>query len=181
MEAIRAHAEIAVVSSSREGVRALAARPLLDAVLIVGTTAEGKGVDLLRQMRAGGVSSTTVIVDDSVDPANLATAFHLRAYYIVKPVTPADLTAIVRLCAAAATRLQGAALDWANRYDLSAAEVDVLLGAALGEDACTTAARRGSSPLTVKTQVTGLLRKTADVRLADAALRLLRQIGGLNR
>jgi DNA-binding NarL/FixJ family response regulator len=56
------------------------------------------------------------------------------------------------------------------------AEVDLLIGAALGEDRETLAMRRNSSLGTVKVQIGSLLRKTGDRSVLEAATRLLREV-----
>jgi hypothetical protein len=74
-----------------------------------------------------------------------------------------------------ASRLETVAQRWANRYALSPAETDVLIGAALGEDRETIARRRESTLGTVKSQVEKLIDKTGDVGLLEAANRLVRE------
>jgi DNA-binding CsgD family transcriptional regulator len=73
-------------------------------------------------------------------------------------------------------RVSRGAAAWGAKYGLSAADVDILRRAALGETQAEIARRRGTSVQRVKTQAVHLLRRTRDGSLERAANRLLRDL-----
>jgi DNA-binding CsgD family transcriptional regulator len=116
-------------------------------------------------------------------PANLrATIRDLALAYaaeIVAAATSASLWELFEPEAdreALGERVSRAAAQWGAKYKLSAAEVDVLGRAALGETRAEIARRRGTSVQTVETQAARLLRRTRDESLEGAANRLLRDL-----
>lgn len=116
-------------------------------------------------------------------PANLhATLRDLALSYATEILAAIRSASIGELCErdaggqALRERVSLAAAEWAARYRLSEAEVDVLRRAALGETPPEIARRRGTSITTVGTQASRLLRRTKDESLERAANRLLRDL-----
>jgi DNA-binding NarL/FixJ family response regulator len=146
------------------------------ALVIDTDLADGRGLDLLRDFRRQHRFVPALVLTSSNTREDINRAFELRAHYLVAPATFEQLTLFAESVAAAAQDLASyAAQKWASAYALSPAEVDVLVGAAEGDDRSSLAKRRGTSPFTIKWHISSLLRKTGDSNLRAAANRLLRE------
>jgi DNA-binding NarL/FixJ family response regulator len=178
---LRPYCEIVIAGAVGEGLRALEERSVRWFGFIVDLgLPDGSGLDVLRRARKTHPSTPALVFTGSIESEYINAAFRVGARYLVKDETNGvDGDELVRFVLGAlplSNRLETGALDWGTRYGLTMAEVDLLIGAALGEDRETLAMRRNSSLGTVKVQIGSLLRKTGDRSVLEAATRLLREV-----
>jgi two-component system catabolic regulation response regulator CreB len=171
---LRRHGDVTIAATVRDAL--LAYRRTSDwAALIVDVgLPDGSGLRLLEELRPTCPELPALVITGALDPEHINGAYRLGARSLAKPVRPEDLDRFARSIVFA-SRLETVARRWAERYGLSPAETDVLIGAALGEDREAIARRRESTLGTVKSQVEKLIDKTGDLGLLEAANRLLRE------
>jgi DNA-binding NarL/FixJ family response regulator len=178
---IRPYGDVVAVGTVREGLRVLdqGAEPWSGFIVDVGLP-DGLGIDVLRRARTRYPGTPALVLTGSIEPTHINAACSLGALYMIKgEITLQPACEFLRFVLSAlplSGRLQHAARRWGTGYGLTMAELDVLVGAALGESRETVAERRGSALGTVKTQIASLLRKTGDSSLHEAATRLLHEV-----
>ncbi|MBX3185499.1 MAG: response regulator [Labilithrix sp.] len=173
------HGHAVVVGTLEEARGALASQSFSAVIVDVGLP-DGSGLELISEARAKDPEVAALVVSGGVDERRLATAHHLGASYLLKPVDAAELHLFaVRTRARVRTRtarVEAVVARWALVHELTEAETDVLRLAARGARRSQLASLRGVAPSTVKKQVQVLLGKTGDVSLESAVSRLLREV-----
>jgi DNA-binding NarL/FixJ family response regulator len=134
----------------------------------------GSGLSWLARERAARPFVPALVIGQ-VREASINAAFDLGASFVALPLVPHRVSAFLRIATSLPSRIAQTAESWRLRCRLSIAEADILRRAAIGENTTVIGLARGTSILTVKKQVVGLLQKTADDSLALAANRLIRE------
>ncbi len=173
--------EATVVNTAWQADAALAAQEPWDAFLFDIGLPDGSGLDVLERARHRYPGVPALVQTGRLEPDLVNRAFDLRAGMLMKPIVPARVEEFARAVVRAPgsslrSRIEALVAVWVQLYGLSPAEADVLRRGALGESRETIATSRGSSPLTVKKQVTNLLALTKDPTFGAAIERLLRAV-----
>ncbi len=170
---VRTYAEPIVAGTVREATRLLASANRWRAFFIDLGLPDGSGLEVLARARTTHPLTPAMILTGAAEPEAINAAHDLHADYVVKPPVAGRIDRFLRSAASFSTRLTTLAGAWAERYALSEAEADIVRRSALGEGTAAIAAARDSSRLTVKKQVSCLLRKTGDSSLHAAVYRLV--------
>jgi DNA-binding NarL/FixJ family response regulator len=171
---LQRHGDVTIASTVHDALIAYRSNSDWAALIVDVVLPDGSGLRLLEELRPSCPELPALVITGALDPEHINGAYRLGARSLAKPVRVEDLDRFARSIPFA-SRLETVARRWADRYGLSPAETDVLIGAALGEDRETIARRRESTLGTVKSQVEKLIDKTGDLGLLEAANRLLRE------
>ena len=134
---------------------------------------------MLGHARRAHPVTPAMLLTGYIDSAVVNAAYDLNAMCVAKPVESERIDRFLREGQSPVHAADFVVDAWILRYDLSAAEGEVLRKAILGDSKGDIAAARGSSMLTVKKQIANALKKTGDGSLLAAAQRLLREaLGG---
>jgi DNA-binding NarL/FixJ family response regulator len=172
---IRNYGDVTTANSAREALSARHRASDWAAFVVDVTLPDGSGLRVLEELRDDRRHVPALVLTGSLEPEHVNAAYRLNARYLVKPASVADIECFARSIPLA-YRLEAVVRGWADRYKLSPAEADILVGAAIGQDRESIAIRRKSSVATVKSQIAKLLEKTGDKGLLEAANRLLRDL-----
>lgn len=164
---------VAAASSAKDA-KALFSSHVWAALIVDIGLPDGTGLDVLADARARGFAGPALVFSGHHDAEEINRAFALDAQYLVKPATGAVLRTFIEKAVEGTTRSQ--AIDrWADRYNLTAAEVSILREAVVGKTREEIAQRRRTVVATTKRQITTLLGKTGDRSLLAAVTRLMRE------
>jgi DNA-binding NarL/FixJ family response regulator len=140
---------------------------------------DGSGIDVLAHARAAYPSTPALVMTGSTARSAIIGAYEHRAEFVLKPVVPRHIERFLATCAESFDARLAVVVDvWTTRYALSEAQSDILLRAARGARREAIARARGTTDLTVKTQIRSLLVKTGDDDLQGAVERVLRESAG---
>lgn len=181
--AIGRGAELLTARTLREGESALERGPAIGGIIVDACLPDGSGLDLVRSARRKRRDLKMLILSGCIDSQIIATAFEVGSALLPKPWPrgaierfAADSATYVGSAASLEKRIEMACDGEARERSLSRAERDILVLACLGHTTREMADARGTSELTVATQVRNLLRLTGDASLAAAVGRLLRLV-----
>jgi DNA-binding NarL/FixJ family response regulator len=175
---VRRRSQVVVVGTAREADALLADASSWSGMFLDVRLPDGSGLDVLRRARKAHPLTRAMVLTGVLEADAINVVHDLRGEYVVKPVATDRIERFSRQAASFSWRLESVAGTWAHRYGLSDAEENVLVRAAAGESRVAIADARGSSALTVKTQIANILRLTRDESLQAAVARLLRELSG---
>jgi DNA-binding NarL/FixJ family response regulator len=134
---------------------------------------DGSGFEIVRDAREAGVACEILVLTGVLDGELARQAHMLDATYLVKPCSMDALQKFVDRAMHDSTSVDVSL--WTKRYNLTPTEAQVLLSAAGGNRRKDLIQDRTLSSATVKQHVRNLLKKTGDLTLASASIRLLRE------
>jgi DNA-binding NarL/FixJ family response regulator len=172
------YGEMILASTARDAERVLGSEGRWSAFFIDVGLPDGSGLDLLAHARVDYPTTPAMVLTGCLEAGAINTTFDLGAEYVAKPVHKERITRFLMAHPEFSLRLQRAVETWRKRYALSEGETDVLGRSAAGETREAIAKVRHCAPLTVKTHVANLLKKTDDDSLFAAVGRLLRFVAG---
>ena len=176
-----------VARSSAEAMRHLRAARSWQGFLVDLMLPDGNGLDVLEAFRTAGAAAPALVVSGHLidDEKALRRAYQLDASPIPKPFAAMDLARFLHEVAEHAMRrkhferkVDARASAWRAEWKLSEGQTDILARAAKGQNKADIARDRDVSEYTVKTQISGLLKKTQYETLPEAVARLLRELAG---
>jgi DNA-binding NarL/FixJ family response regulator len=176
---LQAYGDTTVARTAADAMTALAAPTRWSAFFLDIGLPDGCGLEVLAAARNLHLPTPAVVLTGSHEPANINRAYDLGAQYLMKPIPASRLAAFLDHALDAHHRTARVVAAWAHRCDLSAADRDILLRAAMGEDRSVIAVARGTSPNTIKKQVARMLQKTGHDTLQLAVAALLREVVGV--
>lgn len=175
---VRAHGVAIVAGSASAATVLLAESSYWSGFLFDVGLPDGSGIDVLAAARPAHPTTPALMLTGNTDRETISAACLLGAAYLVKPFTrePIERFLLDATAAGLAARVERIVQAWVLRYELSAAQADVLRRGALGDDRKTLATARECSEQTINKHVTNLLALTGDASLHAAVERLLREL-----
>jgi DNA-binding NarL/FixJ family response regulator len=185
------------VGTVREGLDKLGAINHWAGVILDLCLPDGPGVRVLESMRETddrGQEVPVLVLTAFPDHPAVSAAYDLRAQFLEKPATLAQIEQFIRVAEAAERRrTEAVSLAehcpslWRNlvlsvverladEYHLSPVEREILVGSLCGQDRASMVAARNISPNTLKTQIRHLLLKTGETSLGHLRDRVLQSL-----
>jgi DNA-binding NarL/FixJ family response regulator len=174
--ALQPYGRVEHAATVGEGTRIVAAGDGWSALIIDVGLPDGNGLDVLARARAAGCNAPALVLTGIHDAATINRAFDLRARFLVKSGELAQIDGFIREALATERRIDDAVSSWAQRYDLSLTESEVLIATAQGCSRDAVISARGITRATFKRHVVNMLAKTGDTSLLYAVARLLREV-----
>lgn len=173
---LRSMGEVAGVGSLAEARARLAANVQWTGIILDRLLPDGSGLHLLPEIRMRRPHVAILVMTGNVDADAANATYDHRAELVAKPCNCARIRRFAAEATSISARVYDLVQDWATRYQLSPALADLLRRLALGEERADIAVSRGTSELTIQTQISGLLLRTGDRLVHEAVARFLREL-----